>query len=82
MSLSDMAKIRNVVTTGRVILSETERTALRSYLDQVGYRAGSRALGIARATATVAALGGTVRPGTACLLRVGLATLANSGIEQ
>lgn len=61
--------------TGTVRLTDGERTALREYLCRVGYRAGSRALGIARGTVTVAALGGTLRPGTACLLRMALASV-------
>jgi hypothetical protein len=67
--------------TGTVTLSEGELAALRTYLARSGYRAGSRFLGVSRATVTTAALGGTMRPSTAVALRVGL-KLANQMERQ
>lgn len=58
---------------GAARLNVTERAALREYLARLGYREAVRVLGIGRGTLTSAVLGGTMRNGTAFLLRATLA---------
>jgi len=67
-----MVGIQETNRAGTVTLSKGELAALRTYLARAGYRAGSRFLGVSRATVTTAALGGTMRPSTAVALRMGL----------
>jgi len=60
------------VGRGAARLSVTERAALRAYLVRVGYSEVMRTLGLGRGTLTTAVLGGTMRNGTAFLLRSAL----------
>lgn len=58
--------------TGTAKLNDDERVALRAYLASVGTRTGARALCLARPTLASALLGGTMRPSTATVIRIGL----------